>query len=97
MTDKLTATLQIAHQIYSLAQEQNNAALIMGSCQALSSTFYSLGEFETARQYATRGVLGLAIPMETRSRDPTLTSPNSPRFWKPRYMTTDGDGERRLL
>jgi hypothetical protein len=56
MTDRLTAALQIANQIYSLAQEQNNAALMIGGCQALESTFYFLGEFETARQYAMRGV-----------------------------------------
>jgi serine/threonine protein kinase len=56
MTDRLAAALQIADQIYSLAQEQNNPALMIGGCQALESTFYFLGEFETARQYAMRGV-----------------------------------------
>ena len=29
---------------------------MIGACQALVSTLYYLGEFETARQYATRGV-----------------------------------------
>jgi hypothetical protein len=56
MTDRLTAALQIADQIYSLSQEENNSALMIGSCQALVNTFYFLGEFETARQYAMRGV-----------------------------------------
>ncbi len=56
VTDKLTATLQIAKQAYSLAQEQNNAALMIGAYRALAVTLYFLGDFETARQYAMRGV-----------------------------------------
>src|SRR6201993_3261939 len=56
ITDKLTATMQIAQRVYSLAQEQNNPAVMIGACQALVSTLYYLGEFETARQYAMRGV-----------------------------------------
>jgi hypothetical protein len=56
LTDKLSATLQIAKRLYSLAQEQNDSTLIIGACQALVSTLYYLGEFETARQYAMRGV-----------------------------------------
>ena len=36
--------------------EQNNSAVMIGACQALVSTLYYLGEFETARQYAMRGV-----------------------------------------
>ena len=56
VTDKLTATLQIAKRAYSLAQEQNNAALMIGAYRALAVTLYFLGDFETARQYAMRGV-----------------------------------------
>ncbi|MBV8970539.1 MAG: protein kinase, partial [Verrucomicrobia bacterium] len=56
LTDKLSATLQIAKRLYSLAQEQNDSTLMIGACQALVSTLYYLGEFETARQYAMRGV-----------------------------------------
>ena len=56
ITDKLTATMQIAQRICSLAQEQNSSAVMIGACQALVSTLYYLGEFETARQYAMRGV-----------------------------------------
>jgi predicted ATPase len=56
MNDKLTATLQIAKRVHSLAQEQNNSAVMIGACQALVSTLYYLGEFEVARQYAMRGV-----------------------------------------
>ena len=56
MTDKLTATMQIAERVYSLAQEQNDAALMIGAYRALAVTLYFLGDFESARQYAMRGV-----------------------------------------
>jgi serine/threonine protein kinase len=56
MTDKLTATMQIAKRINSLAQEQNDAALKIGAYGALEVTFYFLGDFESARQYATSGL-----------------------------------------
>jgi serine/threonine protein kinase len=56
MTDKLSAAMQIAERVHSLAQEQNDAALIIGAYSAFAATFYFLGEFETARQYAMRGV-----------------------------------------
>ena len=56
ITDKLTATMQIAERIYSLAQEQNDAALIAGACRALAATLYFMGDFEAARQCAMRGV-----------------------------------------
>ena len=56
MTDKLTATMQIAERVYSLAQEQNDPALMIGAYRALACTLYYLGDFEAARQYAMRGV-----------------------------------------
>jgi hypothetical protein len=56
VTDKLTVTMQIAERISSLAQNQNDAALMVGACHALAVTQYFLGDFETARQYAMRGV-----------------------------------------
>jgi Anaphase-promoting complex subunit 5 len=56
MTDKLAAAMQIAERICSLAQEQNDAALMIGGYAALSCTFYYLGDFESGRQYAIRGV-----------------------------------------
>jgi predicted ATPase len=55
-TDKLTTTMQIAKRINSLAQEQNDAALMIGAYRALAVTLYFLGDFETVRQFATRGV-----------------------------------------
>ena len=56
MTGKLSTAMQIAERAYSLAQEQNDAALMISAYQALSCTFYFLGDFETARQQAGRGV-----------------------------------------
>jgi predicted ATPase len=55
-TDKMRATMQIAERIYSLAQEQNEAALMIGAYRALAVPLYSMGDFESARQYAMRGV-----------------------------------------
>jgi hypothetical protein len=55
-TDKLSATMQIAKRVYSLAQEQNDAALMLGAYRSLAATLYHLGDFETAGQYARLGV-----------------------------------------
>jgi serine/threonine protein kinase/predicted ATPase len=56
ITDTLTATLQVAKRVYSLAQEQSDSALMMGAYGALAGTLYYLGNFESARQYAMRAV-----------------------------------------
>ena len=56
VTEKVTATMQIAKQIYSLAQGQNDSALIIEACVALATPLYFLGNFEAAREYARRGV-----------------------------------------
>jgi tetratricopeptide (TPR) repeat protein len=56
MTDKLTATMQIAKRIYSLAQEQNEPARMIGAYTVMAATLYHLGDFEAARQYWMRGV-----------------------------------------
>jgi len=56
MTDKLTATMQIAKRIYSLAQEQNEPEQMIGAYTVMAATLYYLGDFETARQYWIRGV-----------------------------------------
>jgi predicted ATPase len=55
-TDKLTATMQIAERIHSLAQEQNEAAPMIEAYRALAVTLYCSGDFESARQYAMRGL-----------------------------------------
>jgi predicted ATPase len=56
VTDKLSATMRIAKRILSLAQERNDAALMMGAYRALGGTAYFLGDFELAREYLTRGL-----------------------------------------
>src|ERR1700675_4926832 len=56
MTDKLSATMQIAKRVYSLAQGQNDSALMMGAYRALAGTLFYLGNFESARQYAMDSV-----------------------------------------
>jgi serine/threonine protein kinase len=56
VTEKLTVTMQIAKRVYSLAQDQNNSALMVAAYRALACTLYCLGDFETARQDATSGV-----------------------------------------
>ena len=78
ITDKLSATMQIAKRVYSLAQEQNDSALMIGAYRALAGTLYYLGDFEAARQYAMRGVQiwrsgGVQSPVSKRStRPPSL-------------------------
>src|SRR5262249_31407681 len=56
MTDKLSSTMQVAKRVYSLAQEQNDSALMIGAYRALAATLYYLSDFESARQNAIRGV-----------------------------------------
>jgi len=56
MTDRLSATMQVAQRVYSLAQEQNNSSLMIGAYRVLAGTFYFSGDFESALQYAMRGV-----------------------------------------
>ena len=54
--DRLTATMQIAERIYSLAQEQNDPALMLGAYRALAGTHFFLGDFESTQQYAQQGL-----------------------------------------
>src|SRR5260221_3050761 len=54
--DKLTATIEIAQRVYSLAQEQNDSALLIGAYNALAGTLYFTGDFESAHRYAMRGI-----------------------------------------
>jgi serine/threonine protein kinase/tetratricopeptide (TPR) repeat protein len=56
INEKLTATMLIAKRVHSLAQEQKDAALMIGACRALSGTLYYAGDFESAQQYAMRGL-----------------------------------------
>ena len=54
--DKLSATMQIANRVYSLAQAQNDPALMIGAYRALATTLCFVGDFEPARQYAMHGL-----------------------------------------
>jgi serine/threonine protein kinase len=56
MHDKLTATIQIAQRVYSLAREQNNPARMVGAYSALAMTHHFLGDFEAGRRHAIHGV-----------------------------------------
>src|SRR5262249_44171397 len=70
-TDKLTATMQIAERIYSLAQEQNDSALMMGACRAMACTLFYFGDFEAARHYSKRGVeIWRSQGVEIHTKDP---------------------------
>jgi serine/threonine protein kinase len=55
-TDKLSAAKQIARRVYSLAQKQNDPALMIAAHGTLAFTPYHMGDFEAARQYAMRGL-----------------------------------------
>ena len=56
LTAKLTVTMQIAKRAYSMAREQNDAALLMGAFRMLAVTLYFSGHFKVARRCARRGV-----------------------------------------
>jgi serine/threonine protein kinase/tetratricopeptide (TPR) repeat protein len=55
-TDKVSAALQIAERAYALAQQRKDAAVMIGAHRALASTLYYLGDFESVRQHAMRGL-----------------------------------------
>ena len=56
MHNKLSATIQIAQRVYSLAREQNNPAGTVGACSALAMTHHFLGDFEASRRHAIHGI-----------------------------------------
>jgi hypothetical protein len=45
---KLSKAIQAARQVYSVAREQNDVALLTGAYNALACTTYCLGDFEKA-------------------------------------------------
>ena len=55
-TDKLSATMQIAKRVYAVAQELNDSGVMIGAYRALAATYYFLGDFESALQYAMHGI-----------------------------------------
>jgi tetratricopeptide (TPR) repeat protein len=56
VTDKLPAAMLLAERVYSLAQEQHNPTLMLGAYQVLAGTLLFRGDFESAGEYAMRGV-----------------------------------------
>jgi tetratricopeptide (TPR) repeat protein len=54
MADRLSATMQIAKRLYTLAQ--NDTLRLIGAHGALACTLYFSGDFETSGQYAMRGL-----------------------------------------
>ena len=56
MTDKMSAAMQIAERVYSLAQEQDDPTLMTGAYNTLAATLYWSGDFESAQQYAMSGI-----------------------------------------
>jgi tetratricopeptide (TPR) repeat protein len=56
ITDKLSAARQIAERVHALAQEQNDAGLMLAAYQVFAAIFHFLGEFDSSRKYARHGV-----------------------------------------
>jgi tetratricopeptide repeat protein len=56
VTDKLSRAMQIAERVHVLAQEQNDAGLMLAAYQVFAAIFYYLGEFESSRKYARHGI-----------------------------------------
>jgi predicted ATPase len=52
----MSSAMQIAERVYSLAQEQDDPALMLRAYNALTCTSFFLGDFESSRQYAMRGL-----------------------------------------
>jgi len=56
MYDKLSAAMQVAERVYSLAQEQDDPTLKIWAYNAVAATLLFRGEFESAGEYAMGGV-----------------------------------------
>jgi tetratricopeptide (TPR) repeat protein len=56
VTDKLTAAMEVADRVYSVAQKQDDPKLVLVADNALACTHYFLGNFESSRKYALHGV-----------------------------------------
>jgi len=56
MHRKLSAAMRVAERVYSLAQEQHDPTLMIWAYHALAATLLFRGDFESAGEYAMRGV-----------------------------------------
>jgi serine/threonine protein kinase/tetratricopeptide (TPR) repeat protein len=54
--DKLSAAMRVAERVYSLAHEQHDPALMILAYNAFAATLLSLGDFESAGEYAMQAV-----------------------------------------
>ena len=54
-TDKLTASMQLAQRVYSLAKEQDEPTLMVGACTALALPLYFMGDFGLGRVTKVEG------------------------------------------
>ena len=66
-TDKLSATMQIAKRVYSLAQEQNNSALMIGAYRALAVHALLFGRFRVRATIRDAWCSDLALGRRTVS------------------------------
>jgi hypothetical protein len=69
VTDKLSAALQIASRVRSVAKRLNDPALMIGAYAALANNLCYLGDFEASRQNAISGLRiwrsgGVKFPVE---------------------------------
>ena len=72
-TDKLTAAMQIAERVYSLAQQQNDAALMIEADRALAVTLHYYGDFESAKSYAMRALqIWRSGNIQSHTEDPQM-------------------------
>ena len=55
-TDKMSAAMQIAERVHALAQEENDAALMIGAYRTLACTLLFSGDFEASQQAAIHGI-----------------------------------------
>jgi serine/threonine protein kinase/predicted ATPase len=55
-TDKLSAAMPNAERVHALAREQKDAGLMLAAYQVFAAISYFMGEFDSARKYARRGV-----------------------------------------
>jgi serine/threonine protein kinase/tetratricopeptide (TPR) repeat protein len=70
-TDRMSAAMQIAERVYSLAKEQDDAGLMIAAYRALSCTLHYLGDFESSRRYATRCIaIWRSGNVQSRTEDP---------------------------
>jgi tetratricopeptide (TPR) repeat protein len=56
LTGKLATAMQMAKRVHELAKEQDRPSLAVGAYFALAGTLYYLGDFDSARENASRGV-----------------------------------------